>query len=196
LFTSFFTIYILAENLGFSQDLPIGLRRTASNIYYLFNAKSNWIFESRDILWKQAINMFTDHPISGIGIGQYIFELPNYNLDIYNNPWIVFDNTCNLYLEILSEMGIFQLLVVLWFFVEVIIGFFFAYNRSKDNRFKFLLMNLLLSFAVMSLLYFFTGVTSSFAVRYLFFIVIGIIINLYIMNKSKTEYISQIENEK
>jgi hypothetical protein len=121
--------------------------------------------------------MFLSHPVTGVGIGQYLFELPNYNYKFYGDPKIVFDNTCNLYLETLAEMGIFQLMLILWFFTEVILAFIFVYRKMQNSKIKFLLMNLFLSFIIMLVIYSFTGVTSSFAVRYLFFAIIGMIVN-------------------
>ena len=180
LFIGIFGSYTLIEKYGISKNLPSGLQRFASNIYYATHNAFKEILYDRTKLWRQAINMFLAHPVTGVGIGQYLFELPNYNYRFYGNPKMVFDNTCNLYLETLAEMGIFQLIMILWFLVEVILAFIFVYRKMQDNKFKFFVMNLFLSFIIMLIIYSATGVTSSFAVRYLFFTIIGVIVNFRI----------------
>jgi O-antigen ligase len=142
----------------------------------------------RLILWNQAINMFLDHPVTGVGIGQYIFNLPDYNLSKYGDPNIKIDNPTNLFLEILSEMGIIQLIIFVWFLVEIMIYFSSTFRIISDKKVKTIFLNLFLSFIVMLFLYNLTGVTSSFAIRYLFFIIAGLIINLSLnFNKQKNK---------
>jgi hypothetical protein len=179
-----FGFVFLIENIEMKGILPPGFQRimhdinsvAVDDIYKAFIS----IMNDRDILWIQSINMFIDHPLKGVGIGQFIFKLPDYNLMLFNDPYIVIDNPTNLYLEILSEMGIFQLLLFIWFFAEVIISSIFIFRMTNSKKFRFLYMNFFLSFIVMVLIYCFTGVTSSFAVRYLFFTIIGILVSFRI----------------
>jgi O-antigen ligase len=181
LFVVVFGAFIAVVKIGISEESPSGFKRIARNIDYFVRGYNRiTIYNNRDKLWKQAINMFLDRPITGVGIGLYLFELPNYNLKFYGNPRIVFDNPLNLYLEILSEMGIFQLAIYIWFLVEIILFFKNTYIKLVNNKFKFLILNIFLSFSVMLIIYIFSGVTSSFAVRYIFFILVGILVNFRI----------------
>jgi O-antigen ligase len=55
----------------------------------------------RIIFWKSALRMFKDHPIIGVGAGQFRYQFKNYqNLEFIREP-----DTHNIYLEQLAETG-------------------------------------------------------------------------------------------
>ncbi len=140
----------------------------------------------RNILWKQAFNMFIDHPISGVGIGQYSTEISNYNMVKYGITGIT-DIASNYYLQVVSEMGIIPLAIILWFFIEVLSASIIVYRKIINKRFKFLYLNFLLCFIV-ALLIFNTGPNVIFfEIQYMFFIIIGFLVNFRI-NFTKKDY--------
>jgi len=149
----------------------------------------------RAVIYKQGINMFFDNPLSGVGIGQYYIELPKYNLREYGDAKIALDHPLNLYLQILSEMGIFQLAVILWFFIEVIVLSIIFYRKIKNKGFRFLYMNLILSFVVLLFVSIFDSFVNNFSPLFLFFALIGILINFSI-NYKKKDYELIYSNEK
>ena len=139
--------------------------------------------------------MSVNNPITGVGIGQYYIELPKYNLREYGDARIALDHPLNLYLQILSEMGIFQLMVILWFFVEVVILSIIFYRKIKSKGFRFLYMNLLLSFVVLLFIYSVSGNINLFPPMIFFFALIGILVNFSI-NFKKEDYKPIYLNEK
>jgi len=73
-------------------------------------------FYNRGPKWKSALAMLKDYPCTGIGVGAYIVELPNYMAMIWNaqNPHA--DSAENYFLQVGSELGIIGLIVILWLF--------------------------------------------------------------------------------
>ena len=130
--------------------------------------------------------MFIDHPISGVGIGQYSTEISNYNMVKYGITGIT-DIASNYYLQVVSEMGIIPLAIILWFFIEVLSASIIVYRKIINKRFKFLYLNFLLCFIV-ALLIFNTGPNVIFfEIQYMFFIIIGFLVNFRI-NFTKKDY--------
>jgi len=189
----FFGLIFIVKNAHLGDDSPIILSRIKSDIEKI--GKSNFlgyvssISSGRNILWKQAINMFLDYPVSGVGIGQYYTEISNYNVIKYGITSVI-DITNNYYLQILSEMGMVALMIILWFFIEVFLASIFVFKIIVNKRFKFLYFNFLLCFIV-TLIIFNTGPNIIFfEIQYIFMIIIGFLINFRInFDKESYQYI-------
>lgn len=111
----------------------------------------------RTLLWKAGLLITKDYPISGVGLGAYISELPNfykeYNLTYIaplseykkGYPYPFTDTSGNLYLQLLSETGILGLLSfsIFWFYILV------SSIRKNFNPFA---SSTILSFSFISLL--------------------------------------------
>lgn len=189
----FFGLIFIVKNAHLGDDSPIILSRIKSDIEKI--GKSNFlgyvssISSGRNILWKQAINMFLDYPVSGVGIGQYYTEISNYNVIKYGITSVI-DITNNYYLQILSEMGMVALMIILWFFIEVFLASIFVFKIIVNKRFKFLYFNFLLCFIV-TLIIFNTGPNIIFfEIQYIFMIIIGFLFNFRInFDKESYQYI-------
>lgn len=110
----------------------------------------------RTLLWKAGLLMAKDYPLSGVGLGAYIVELPNFykkynliyipSLEEYKNghPPPFTDTSGNLYIQLFSETGILGLLsfVFFWF-----CQLFFSLKKNI-NYFS---LPALISFSVISL---------------------------------------------
>ena len=150
------------------------------------------ISSGRNLLWRQAINMFLDYPISGAGLGAYIIELPNYYVKSGVNSNLV-DYTGNYYLQILSELGIAGLVVVLFIFF-VIIKKVFIYFKGGEfinglNGSNWLVVGFFTSFISMLIAQFFGPHTNFTEIQFTFWLIIGLMLT-YIKVKENSESIS------
>jgi hypothetical protein len=76
----------------------------------------------RYFLWKEALHMSRDYPLSGVGTGAYIIQLPNYytedkksyplGLEAFRRN----DSAENYFLQVVAEVGVVGLLAFLWIF--------------------------------------------------------------------------------
>ena len=81
-------------------------------------------------VWTSSINMFKDHPVTGVGIGQWrtIYEasyrLPTENQHLYHAH--------NNFIQLLGEVGFLGLLGVLIFYGSIIIDNFVVWFKNRD----------------------------------------------------------------
>ena len=68
---------------------------------------------SRAPQWRQAVAMWRDVPLAGIGMGAFSIEIPNYNRAA--NVETPMDNAWNQYLQWLAELGVLGVFFWLWF---------------------------------------------------------------------------------
>lgn len=80
----------------------------------------------RYFLWREALAIARDHPVSGIGAGAYIVELPNYYSSdkggsaAVQEGWKRIDSAENLILHVGAELGLAGVLGLLWLAVAII----------------------------------------------------------------------------
>ena len=81
-------------------------------------------------VWTSSINMFKDHPVTGVGIGQWrtIYEasyrLPTENQHLYHAH--------NNFIQLLGEVGLLGLLGVLIFYGSIIVDNFVVWVKTRD----------------------------------------------------------------
>lgn len=81
-------------------------------------------------VWTSSINMFKDHPVAGVGIGQWrtIYEasyrLPTENQHLYHAH--------NNFIQLLGEVGLLGLLGVLIFYGSIIVDNFVVWFKKRD----------------------------------------------------------------
>ena len=77
------------------------------------------LFTDKLRLWRVASSMIKDYPLSGVGVGAYIVELPNYSrLTGAESRWT--DSAENYFFQVGSELGLIGLFLVLWIFYEIL----------------------------------------------------------------------------
>lgn len=74
----------------------------------------------RSNLWSMAAHMMTDYPLTGVGIGAYIIELPNY-VKTHGGSYAQWtDSAEDYFLHAGAEMGILGVILALWIVLEIL----------------------------------------------------------------------------
>jgi len=136
----------------------------------------------RYFLWKEAIEMMKDYPVSGVGIGSYIVELPNYYtlaprdeipvLDDYKRN----DSAENYFLHVGAEMGLVGIVFALWLFAAVALRTIRAVRDKRPLRTRIVIFGIaagLLAYFTNLIFHSFIG---SFEVNYLFWLGIAALV--------------------
>lgn len=133
--------------------------------------------------WRMAALMMKDYPFSGVGVGAYIVELPNYT-KIYQSPYKKWtDSAENYFLQVGSELGLFALVLSLWIFWEIFkkirenLGSF-----SYHNRWKYIQIGISCSLIMLFLHFFVHTYIGSFEVKYTFWLLVGLLFCLRRLN--------------
>jgi len=100
----------------------------------IFNSSQN---ESRIKLWKTALMMIKEHPILGVGNGNYVTQydtyIQKYRLD-YNS--YTHYPAHNSYLKVQSELGIIGIVSFLGVIVTALLRFRKLYSTTNDKFYK------------------------------------------------------------
>ena len=146
------------------------------------------VSSERHVIWAQALNMFRDYKITGVGLGSFIIELPNY-YEVNNSEVRIIDYTGNYYLQILSELGIVGLLLVLYIFFLIIKKVFYYYKEQrsvdKKNRSDWFLTGFFISFISMAVLLFFGPHTNFNEIQFSFWLIIGLALTFIKVSEQK-----------
>lgn len=128
---------------------PIGLLipSVRGRIFSIFNPNS-WTLVERIRLWKTGLLMFRDHPILGVGNGNYLLRYNEYikkypELNIGRNKFSVH----NSYIKVLSETGILGFIPYLLVHVFFIGELLSIYKNPKNSITKFLAIAYICSIA-------------------------------------------------
>jgi len=147
------------------------------------------ISSERFFLWDQSLEMFKDYPNSGVGVGAYVIELPDYYVRSYGEVKIV-DFAGNYYLQILSELGIPGLFLILFIFYIIIRKVFTYFRRPERIKRKsdhdWLLTGLYISFISMVVVLFLGPHTDFNEIQLTFWLVAGLMFT-YITIKERAQ---------
>jgi len=153
-----------------------GISYTQSHgIYGGFRSISNF----RYIFWGQAVEMFKDYPLTGVGHGSYIFQIPNY-LEINETGFDQVDYSGSFYLQILSELGIPGILIylfIIFLFISIVLRYFIWKKPKKPGRSEWLLVALFTSFIAMLAAQTFGPHTNFDEVMIAFWLIIGLMLS-------------------
>ncbi|MBR4030868.1 MAG: O-antigen ligase family protein, partial [Clostridia bacterium] len=125
----------------------------------------------RVYIWQGTMNMLKDFWVTGIGVGTSAF---NHVYPIYAFGAISAPHPHNLYLLLLSEMGILGLLVFVVLMIMMLKKLFVTANKSKDktiSAYSAALFSALVGFLVQGI---FDNVWYNYRVFLLFWIIVGL----------------------
>lgn len=154
--------YWMAYNTFFKADLIEAFKSVSSYRY---------------ALWEQAAAMFKDHPVTGVGLGSYILQLPNYYVKNNSNVFEI-DFTGNYYLQLLSELGLPGLLLVLsiFFLILVKVFFYYRYNKRLYRSQGRIMDGMVISFIAMIGSLFLGPHTNFFEIQFTFWLILALIL--------------------
>jgi len=137
-------------------------------------------------LWKVALLMIKDYPLTGVGMGGYIIEASNY-AKVYKtrlNP----QSAENYFLQVGSELGLIGLFFALWIFWEIIKKMRRSYlKNSNSNKNRFILFGAIagvISYCFNILVHSYIG---SYEIKYAFWFLVALIFILARDDKDEEE---------
>jgi hypothetical protein len=140
------------------------------------------ISPERYFLWKEAVHMSFLYPLTGVGVGAFIIELPNYysaDQAEYKDKLEQFrrnDSAENYFLQILAELGWVGLIVSLWLFAAVLAGFMKVFrNLNPDEKDNPLYLGAIAAGAAYVPNIFFHSYIGSFEVKFIFWTMAAVI---------------------
>jgi len=163
----FFFLAVFSFSL-LSRDLVLFKRIGKSlNATELFNRRLEY--------WGVASFMMGDYPLTGVGGGAFIIELPDYYRRL-NMPTRYTDSAENYFFQVGAEFGFIGLLVSLWLFYEIIKRMLGSWRRlSSREPPGLLLIGALAGMASLMVNLLFHTYIGSFEIHYLFWLLVAAI---------------------
>jgi putative inorganic carbon (hco3(-)) transporter len=161
------------------QFLPDSYSSRISTLFQLAPAQNNVItdvsFVGRTSENTAAWRMFIDHPILGVGLGNFKDNYQNYAREIGLDSRRVQRNPASLYLEMLSEQGIVGTIVFVF-----LLGLIFRemvsarnnFRRSGLNEYSFMVIAMMAGFSG----YLFSAIFKNSAYSNVFWVIVGLAI--------------------
>lgn len=187
LIISFILIGIISSMFLFFRD-SILAQRLDQNVKDLIRVdEGEKIFEGRKYFWTAAMYMVREFPLSGIGIGSFTVELPNFykKHDIYPvKPFtfyqkkpgqgVLIDTTGNMYFHIVSELGLIGLCIFGWIYILILLRIKdLIFPRGRISSPDYLNAGLISSILSMFLIFLLGAHLLSFDVQLTFWLIVG-----------------------
>jgi len=132
----------------------------------------NELFTHRIHFWKAACSMIKDYPFSGVGVGAYIVELPNYS-KLLGFPIGFTDSAENYPLQVGSELGLLGIMAVAWLCFEIFLMLRNGLSAIRDaGKERFLLIGIFSGLVAYFVSLFFHSYIGSYEAKYLFWFLV------------------------
>jgi hypothetical protein len=136
----------------------------------------NEIFLRKFEFWSAAINMMKDYPATGVGVGSYIVEMPNY-LKQMGRPFGYTDSAENYFFQVGSELGLAGILVIGWLFFYILKYMWITIRKySGDSKDRFILIGAFAGVFAVFMNFFLHSYIGSFEVKYFLWLMIAILL--------------------
>lgn len=167
IFFASFPIFYQKSNLYKRIELSLDSFKKEGSLNKLFTQKIDF--------WRVALSMVKEYPLTGVGLGAYIIEMPDY-LKQMKLPFRLTDSAENYVLQVVSELGLIGLFLFSWVFLEI-------YRRAKrswaespfQGRERFILIGAISGMAAILANYLFHSYIGSFEVKYFFWLLASLI---------------------
>jgi O-antigen ligase len=169
LFLGVFSFFILSKESRLWQRLGWS--------FSVFSQKISWteFLSHRRYFWNSALYMIKDYPLTGVGIGAYIIELPNY-LFLHRLHFASTDSALNYAFQVGSEFGLVGLIVVFWLIMEIVRTIKRAWWTTKDDlKNRMLLIGAVSGLSAFFVNFFFHTYIGSFEMKYFLWLIIATI---------------------
>ncbi len=129
--------------------------------------------------WRMAAHMFMDYPLTGVGIGSYIIELPNYatkHKGLYHE-WV--DSAENYFLQVVSELGIFVLFLSFWIFWEILLTIRKGLlQHSSPPDWRYIQIGIFCAIISLFLIFLVHTYIGSYEIKYTFWLMVALMFSL------------------
>ncbi|MGQ9578330.1 MAG: O-antigen ligase family protein [Candidatus Aminicenantales bacterium] len=152
------------------------------------------LFSDKIVLWSIAWEMFRRFPLSGVGVGSYIVELPNF-LWQRGKETLVTDSAENFLFQAMAELGFVGLLLLLALALKLTLFFSRHSFRPNHNQPEFLKAALSGSLIACLVNFSFHSYIGGFACKYLFWFLLTLFLGLFSPMVNGARKLTEIEVE-
>jgi len=139
----------------------------------------------RYFFWLRAYQMGRDYLLSGVGLGAFIIELPDYHWK-YDRGFEQIDYAGNSYLQIFAELGFPGLLLILIIFAFVIKKYYLYSRLNKkfgnSDRNYLILFGLFISFITALFIFLFGSHINNMEIHVVFWLIVALLISYIHIN--------------
>jgi O-antigen ligase len=176
--SAFFLILavLLFSYVAFSRSSKLYRRIGWSFEALMVRGSYHELFTQKLNFWKAASHMVRDYPLTGVGLGSFIVELPNYSKRI-GLPFEHTDSAENYFFQVGSELGLIGFFISLWLFFLVLKQMRRSWNKHEgSDKQKYMLIGIFSGIFVFFVNFFFHSYIGSFEVKYLFWLLIALLV--------------------
>jgi len=211
---TFFLLFFISYDVSFKKKIIYGLSIFLIVVLFLFSfcifskqtnlyKRVGWsldmlsgeesldrFFTRRLNFWAAASNMVIDYPLTGVGLGSFIIELPNYSKQM-GFPFEQTDSAENYFFQVGSELGLIGLFLVLWMLWEIIRGTRKNWKNSpSDDKDRFILIGAISGIVAILVNFLLHSYIGSYEVKYFFWLLVALVL---IFSKDKIKFLAKIK---
>jgi O-antigen ligase len=163
-------------------------KRVGTSLEALSERDSFHQFFTRKLdFWNVASNMIKQYPFTGVGLGSFIIEMPNYSMQM-DIPYRFTDSAENYFFQGAAELGLIGLLLFLWLFAIVYSHIFKRVRDiSMNGRDKYILYGLAAGTFSLFINFIVHSYIGSFEIKYFFWLLVALIFAYSPQNSEKAK---------
>lgn len=180
---------VLISVLISSKDSIVYKRLDELRIAYKEGGLEKALAERSASQWTMAAKMIVDYPFTGVGIGAFIIELPNY-AETAEISLRTTDSAENYFLQVGSELGTMGLFFALWIFWLIFKEIKKGFNSYlSQGRWKHIRIGVSCGIISLFMIFFVHTYIGSYELKYTFWLLVGM---LFVIKREETEPESKI----